>query len=72
MILCICESALLETSDPKIVPLKEKLFSQLTSAGQEYTSKGSIPDEMINGIEAPMIPNEAYINIINSLGNKDM
>lgn len=69
-IMCICESALLESTDPEIITLKEKLFSQLSSAGREYISKGFISNEMIDRIEKPMIPNATYINIINQLANK--
>lgn len=69
-VLCVCETALLGIPVPEVVVLKENLFSQFTAAGQEYMANGSIPNEIINNIENPMIPNEMYFNIINSSMNK--
>lgn len=64
-ILCVCETALLGVDAPEIIPLKENLFSQFRLAGQEYAADGVISDTRIRAIEQPMIPNDAYINIIN-------
>lgn len=67
-ILCVCETALLGVPVPELTPLKENLFAQFKQAGQMYASNGSIPDALIHMIEQPIIPNDAYINIINHSG----
>lgn len=64
--LCICETALLEASDPNIEPLKQKLLANLQTAGREYSEQGHISAETLHQVESPLLPNDAYIKIINS------
>lgn len=66
LVLCVCETALFGTSVPELELLKENLFSQLTTAGQEYIANSFVSDGVINSIEKPMIPNKLYLSIINS------
>lgn len=70
LILCVCETALFDTTAPKLELLKKNLFSQLTTAGKEYIANNFVSDEVIHRIEKPMIPNKMYIDIINNLANK--
>ena len=65
----VCETALLDASAPELEPLKTALFDKFRKAGEEYYETGSISDELIISIEQPMIPNEAYIGIINGMAS---
>lgn len=56
--------------DPQLEKLKENLFISLREAGKEYNQKGIIPFSILEKIEQPMLPNEVYIDIINSLVEK--
>jgi len=67
---CICESGLVTLPDPKLADIKEKLFSNLRKAGLEYNAKSFVSPENLACIEAPMLPSEMYINLINSLVQK--
>lgn len=65
----VCETALLDAPAPELEPLKTALFDKFRKAGEEYYETGSISDELIISIEQPMIPNEAYLGIINGMAS---
>lgn len=65
--LCVCETSLLGIPVPDLAPAKEKLLADMEKAGYDFASKGSISPDTISTIEKPMIPNEMYINMVNSL-----
>lgn len=64
---CICETALLDASAPEIEPLKKALFARLHEAGIEYGKTGQLSAETVRQLEAPLVSNEKYIAMINSL-----
>lgn len=68
--MCFNETALLATPVPELKPLKDNLFSQIKLAGQEYATSDAISAKIIENVEKSMIPNEMYINIVNSLAGK--
>ena len=65
--ICICETALLDAAAPEIEPLKEALFARLHEAGIEYGNTGQLSAETVRQLESPLVPNEKYIAMINSL-----
>ena len=67
-VICVCETALLGVEVPELAPVKEALFGKLRAAGEEYAEKSTVSFELVESIESPMIPNEMYLGIINSLG----
>ena len=50
---------------PQAAPLADPLLARFKRAGEEYASSLTLSSETIAGLEAPMIPKEAYINIVN-------
>ena len=50
---------------PQAAPLAEPLLARFKRAGEEFASSLTLSSETIAGLEAPMIPKEAYINIVN-------
>ncbi len=50
---------------PQAAPLADPLLARFRKAGEEYASSLTLSSETVAGLEAPMIPKEAYINIVN-------
>ena len=50
---------------PQAAPLAEPLLARFKRAGEEFASSLTLSSETIAGLEAPMIPKETYINIVN-------
>ena len=50
---------------PLAAPLAEPLLARFKRAGEEFASSFTLSSETIAGLEAPMIPKETYINIVN-------
>ena len=50
---------------PQAAPLAEPLLARFKRAGEEFASSRTLSSETIAGLEAPMIPKETYINIVN-------
>ncbi len=50
---------------PQAAPLADPLLARFKRAGEEYASSLTLSSETIAGLEAPMIPKETYINIVN-------
>lgn len=69
-VMCIYESGLISVPEPQLEPVKEKLLKALKQAGIEYDKEGKISKELLEEIEQPMLPNEVYISLINSLVKK--
>lgn len=67
VMICLCQTALLGSPSPETAPLKEGLASLLKAAGEEYGRKGCLSGETISRLEAPLIPNDQYLAMINSL-----
>lgn len=63
----VCETALLNVPAPELQPLKARLLGLFTEAGREYGQNGGLSAETVQALEAPMIPNEMYLGIINSM-----
>lgn len=63
----ICETSLLNLPSPELQPLKSQLLDRFTEAGHEYSKTGNLSIETIKALERPMIPNEMYIGMINSM-----
>ena len=67
IMMCACEAALMAADSPELNMLKERLFSDFRKAGEECAEKGQPSKETIDEIEKPMIPNSAYLNIMNNM-----
>ena len=64
--ICISEAPMLNIPDAK--PLSEPLLEKIKAAGAQYITSGfSLSRETLDEIEAPMIPTEEYLAIINSI-----
>ncbi|MCR5010348.1 MAG: flavodoxin family protein [Clostridia bacterium] len=50
---------------PQAAPLADPLLARFKRAGEEYASSLTLSSATIAGLEAPMIPKETYINIVN-------
>jgi hypothetical protein len=61
---CVSETPML--NQPTAEPLTKPLLEKFTKAGEEYINNLSLSDETIAALETPMIPNEIYIQIVNS------
>ena len=46
-------------------PLADQLLARFEKAGEEYASSLTLSSETTAGLEAPMIPKETYIRIVN-------
>lgn len=67
----IYESPLVLSPDPQLETLKENLFLSLKEAGKEYNQTGKISLSLLDKIQKPLLPNDIYINIINSMINNN-
>ena len=50
---------------PEAAPLAAPLLARFEKAGEEYAERLTLSDETVAGLEAPMIPKESYIRIVN-------
>lgn len=62
--ICVPETPML--NQPTAKPLTEPLLEKFTFAGETYDKKLTLSKELIDQLEYPMIPNEIYIQIVNS------
>lgn len=65
--ICVYETTLLTIPVPTLKPMKDHLLTQFVKAGREFSNTGVISDITMQMLEKPMLPNEAYINMINNL-----
>lgn len=65
----INESPLVLSPNLKLEGLKKNLFLALKEAGKEYNQIGKISSTLLDKIQKPLLPNDVYINIINSMIN---
>ena len=68
--ICIFESALITNPDPKLQDVKNTLIASIRKAGAEYNQTGTISDSTLHEVQQPMLPNDIYIGIVNSLGKE--
>ena len=63
-VVCVPETPMLSepTAEPLTTPLKEKF----RAAGREYAENRALSQETVKSLEAPMLPNEIYIQIVNA------
>ena len=50
---------------PAAAPLADSLLARFEKAGEEYARSLKLSPETVEALEAPMIPKEAYIRIVN-------
>ena len=62
--ICVPETPML--NEPSAKPLTEPLLAKFSVAGEKYATNLSLDDSFIKELETPMIPNEIYIQIVNS------
>lgn len=61
---CVPETPMLNA--PGAEPLTAPLLQKFRAAGAEFAENGSLAPETIAALETPMLPNEIYIQIVNS------
>ena len=54
-------------NEPDAAPLVEPLLAKFVLAGKHYGEHLSLPKEMKEELETPMLPRDVYIKIVNSL-----
>lgn len=62
--ICVPETPML--NEPTASPLTEPLFRKLRAAGAQYGKELQLPTDTIKDLETPMLPNDIYIQIVNS------
>jgi len=62
---CVPETPMLNV--PSAAPLTQPLLEKFTKAGAYYAEHLNLPEDMVKALEEPMIPNEIYIQMVNSL-----
>lgn len=63
-IVCVPETPMLNI--PEAAPVADPLLARFEKAGEEYGQNLSLSKETIASLEIPMIPKEAYIQIVNA------
>lgn len=63
-VICISEAPLFSAPEAKVVT--EPKLQKIREAGRKLYSTGKIPEELINELARPMIPNKNYIRIVNA------
>lgn len=63
-IMCIPEAPMMNVDSAK--PLTDLLLSKVEKAGVEFNKNGCVSVDTLKEVQVPMIPNEIYINIVNS------
>ena len=53
---------------PAAAPLADGLLAKMEQAGRIYAEHGCLDDATIAALEAPMLPREVYLNIVNGGG----
>lgn len=61
--ICVPETPML--NQPTAEPLTKPLLERFADAGEEYIKNLTLSKETISSLEAPMLPNEIYIQIVN-------
>lgn len=61
---CVPETPMLNV--PSAAPLTAPLLERFRAAGAEFAASGSLAPETVAALEIPMLPNEIYIQIVNS------
>ena len=64
LLVCVPEAPMLNVPEAAVVA--DPLLERFEKAGEEFASDMSLSAETVARLEAPMIPKEAYINIVNS------
>ena len=62
--ICVPEAPLL--SQPSADPLTMPLLEKFKQAGREYLNHFSLSPDTVHSLETPMLPNDIYIQIVNS------
>ncbi len=62
--ICVPETPMLNVESAK--PLTEPLLARFTEAGKTYVKNLTLSEEAVAYLEVPMLPNEVYIQIVNS------
>ena len=62
--ICVPETPML--NEPTAEPLTKPLLEKFENAGEEYAKTLNLSEETIAALETPMLPNEIYIQIVNS------
>ena len=47
-------------------PLVQPLLGKFKKAGEYYAENLSLPEDIVAALETPMLPNDIYIQIVNS------
>lgn len=61
---CVPETPMLNV--PAAEPLTQPLLEKFEKAGAYYAENLSLTEDMVAALETPMLPNEVYIQIVNS------
>ena len=61
---CVPETPMLNA--PTAEPLTQPLLEKFKQAGEYYAENLRLSEEIVTDLEAPMLPNEVYIQIVNS------
>ena len=61
---CVPETPMLNV--PAAAPLTQPLLEKFKEAGAYYAENLSLTEDMVTVLETPMLPNEVYIQIVNS------
>lgn len=62
--ICVPETPML--NEPTAEPLTAPLLQKFREAGQQYGKNLQLSVDTVNDLETPMLPNEIYIQIVNS------
>ena len=63
--ICVPETPMLNV--PSAAPLTQPLLEKFEKAGAYYAEHFRLPEDMAAALEAPMLPNDIYIQMVNSL-----
>ncbi len=64
--ICVPEAPMMNVPEAAVVV--DPLLERFERAGEEYASSLTLSDETVAGLEAPMIPAEVYMGIVNGGG----
>lgn len=62
--ICVPETPMLNV--PAAAPLAQPLLGKFKKAGEYYAENLSLTEDIVAALEAPMLPNDIYIQIVNS------
>lgn len=63
--ICVPETPMLNV--PSAAPLTQPLLEKFEKAGAYYAEHFRLTEDMVAALEAPMLPNDIYIQMVNSL-----